>query len=236
SAAQAALAAAQEELAADRSTLQRDEAMADYSRITAPFTGVVTRLDAYTGALLPAGTSSTKTALALCHLSENDLLRLVIPVPERVVPDIHLGEVVRVKVPVLHKIFAGKVSRTSDQIDLDTRTMHTEVEVANPAYQLVPGMYAYVDLPVQSAAQALAIPIQAVVRSGPGQGTVLVVTPDHTIERRTVQLGIETPNMAEVLSGLREGELVVFSEQASYSPGEKVEPKVLNPAELMAKG
>src|SRR5579875_35878 len=119
SADQAALAAAQEELTADQSTLRRDEALADYARITAPFSGVVTRLDAYTGALLPAGTSSTKTALALCHLSQNDPLRLVIPVPERVVSDIHLGEAVTVRVPSLNKTFIGKVSCESDQIVLD---------------------------------------------------------------------------------------------------------------------
>ena len=235
SADQSALAAAQDDLAADQSTLQRDEALANYSRITAPFTGVVTQLDAYTGALLPAGTSSSKTALALCHLAENDLLRLVIPVPERVVPDVHLGESVRVKVPALNKTFTGKVSRVSDQISLDTRTMHTEVEVSNPNYEIVPGMYAYVDLPVQSAAHALAIPIQAIVHTGPDQGTVLVVKHNDTIERCTVRLGVETPDMAEAVSGLRQGDLVVFGEQASFNPGEKVEPKVLNPAELMPK-
>lgn len=236
SADEAALSAAQEELAASESTLQRDEAMDDYSRITAPFTGVVTRLDAYTGALLPAGTSSSKADLSLCHLAENDLLRLVIPVPEEFVPDVHVGEVVSVKVPALKKIFPGKVSLISDQINLDTRTMHTEVEVANPTYEIVPGMYAYVDLPVHRAANALAVPIQAVVRTKHDQGTVLVVNGDDTIERRTVRLGIETPNWVEVLSGLREGEQVVFGGQAGYSPGEKVQVKVLNPAEFMEKG
>ncbi len=235
SADQAALAAAQEELTADQSTLRRDEALADYARITAPFSGVVTRLDAYTGALLPAGTSSTKTALALCHLSQNDPLRLVIPVPERVVSDIHLGEAVTVRVPSLNKTFIGKVSRESDQIDLDTRTMHTEVEVSNPNYEIIPGMYAYVDLPVRSVTDALAIPIQAVVRSGKDQGTVLVVNQQNRIERRTVRLGIETPNMAEVLSGLKQGERVVFGEQASYTPGEEVQVKTLNFADLMSK-
>lgn len=235
SADRAALAAAREELAASESTLQRDKAMDNYSRITAPFTGVVTRLDAYTGALLPAGTSSSKSDLSLCHLAENDVLRLVIPVPEKVVPDVHVGEAVNVKVPALNKSFAGKVSLISDQINLETRTMHTEVEVANPTYEIVPGMYAYVDLPVRSATHALALPIQAVVRSGQDQGTVLVVNRDNTIERQTVQLGLETPNWVQVLSGLKEGEQVVFGEQASYSPGEKVTVKVLNASELMAE-
>jgi RND family efflux transporter MFP subunit len=236
SADQAALAAAQEELAADKSTLQRDEALADYARITAPFPGVVTRLDGYTGALLPAGTSSSKSDLSLCHLAENDILRLVIPVPEEFVPDVKVGETVNVKVPALNKTFEGKVSLTSDQIDLSTRTMHTEVEVKNPHYEIIPGMYAYVDLPIRRAVNTIAIPIQAVVRSGGNSGTVLVVNRSHTIERRTVRLGIETPNLVEVLSGLKEGEQVIFGEQSGYRPGEKVQVRVLNPMEFTEKG
>ncbi len=64
-----------------KAPLEKDKALFAYARITAPFNGVVTRMDAYTGALLPAGTSSNKGDQALCRLSQNDLLRLVIPVP-----------------------------------------------------------------------------------------------------------------------------------------------------------
>src|SRR5579883_2094238 len=98
SAAKDALAAAQQELAVNQSTMQRDKSLFAYSYITAPFTGVVTNLYAFTGSLLPAGTSTSKTALPLCHLSQNDLLRLVIPVPEAVVPSVHVGETVNVQV------------------------------------------------------------------------------------------------------------------------------------------
>ena len=73
--------------------------MFDYARMTAPFDGVVTQIYAYTGALLPAGTASTnKGDSALCRLSQNSLLRLVIPVPERAVSNIQIGESVAVNV------------------------------------------------------------------------------------------------------------------------------------------
>ena len=134
SAAKDALAGSEQELAASKAALEKDRALFAYSRITAPFDGVVTEIDAYTGALLPAGTSSNKGDQALCHLSQNNLLRLVIPVPERAVADLHVGETVTVRVSSINKTFEGKVVRFSDQIDPQTRTMHTEVDVPNPTY------------------------------------------------------------------------------------------------------
>jgi len=142
SSAKDSVAAAEQELTGSKAALDKDKAMFDYARITAPFDGVVTKIDAYTGALLPAGTSSNKGDQALCRLSQNDLLRLVIPVPERAVASIHLGEPVAVSVSGLNRTFTGKVVRYSDQIDMDTRTMHTELQVPNPNYQIVPGIYA----------------------------------------------------------------------------------------------
>ena len=118
-------------------------------------------MDAYTGALLPAGTSSNKGDQALCRLSQNDLLRLVIPVPERAVSDIHLGETVAVNVSTNNKTFEGKIVSFSDQIDTTTRTMHTEIDVPNPKYELVPGMYATAKIPLQTAQNVLTVPVQA---------------------------------------------------------------------------
>ena len=91
SAAKDALAASEQALLGAKAALEKDKAMYAYANITAPFDGVVTEIDAYTGALLPAGTSSNKGDQALCRFSQNDLLRLVIPVPERAVADVHVG-------------------------------------------------------------------------------------------------------------------------------------------------
>lgn len=230
SASRDAVAAAKQELAAAKSTLQKDQDLYAYARITAPFDGVVTELDAYTGALLPAGTSTSQNGLALCHLSQNDLLRLVIPVPETVVPDVRLGESVQVRVTALNRKFLGKVTRFSDQIDMQTRTMHTEVQVPNPNYEIVPGMYAYVELPTSRSVNVLAVPVQAVQRSGEGLGTVLVVNDQDAIESRNVKLGMETANDVEIASGLQENELVIFGEQNRYRPGEIVKPQLVEAA------
>jgi RND family efflux transporter MFP subunit len=224
SSAKAALGAAEQTLAAAKATLEKDRQMFAYSRITAPFDGVVTTLYAYVGALLPGGTSSSKGDLSLCHLSQNNLLRLVIPVPERSVPDVHLGDTIAVEVSTLNRTFQGKVARFSDQIDTATRTMHTEIDVPNAKYILVPGMYASVELPLHTAHHVIVVPLQAVQRTAEDRGSVMVVRENNSLERRDVTLGLKTPTDVEVTSGLQEDEMVVFGEQSQYTPGEHVIP------------
>jgi RND family efflux transporter MFP subunit len=230
-AAKAALAAVREERDGAEASLAKDKTLYAYSRINAPFTGVVTKLYAYTGALLPAGTSTSTSGLALLHLSQNDLLRLVIPVPETVVPKIRVGSPVKVRVSALSREFTGTVVRFSGQVDEETRTMHTEVDVPNPKYLLVPGMYAYAEIPVDHKADTLAIPIQAYLASTtPSRGTVLVVNAQNQIEKRNVVVGIQTAQMVEILSGVQEGERSVVGNQGRYQVGETVRPVTTNPA------
>jgi RND family efflux transporter MFP subunit len=222
-----ALAAAEQALLASKAALEKDKAMFAYARMTAPFDGVVTQIYAYTGALLPAGTSSAKDQSALCRLSQNDLLRLVIPVPERAVADIRDGEQVQVEVSALKKIFSGKIARFSDQIDPATRTMHTEVTVPNRNYELVPGMYASVKIPLHSVSNVITVPVQAIQSTGTGQGTVLIVNSTNHLEKREVKVGLLTATDAEVLAGLHEGETVVFGEQNQFKEGELVSPQLV---------
>jgi RND family efflux transporter MFP subunit len=223
--ANAAVSSAQQALLAARAALEKDKTLYAYARMTAPFNGVITQMYAYTGALLPAGTSSNIGTSALCHLSQNDLLRLVIPVPERAVPDVRLGESVAVSVSSLNRTFNGKIVRIADQIDLATRTMHTEVSVPNPKYELVPGMYASVQIPLHAAVNVLMLPVQAVQPAGNGEGTVLFVNRSNKIEEREIKLGLQTASDYEVLAGLNKGDAVIFGEQNQYKVGQIVSPK-----------
>lgn len=232
SAAKDSLASADQGLAAAKATLDKDKALYAYSHISAPFDGVVTVMYAYTGALLPAGTSSNIGNSALCRLSQNNLLRLVIPVPERAVPDLHLGEMISVKVSSLGKTLSGKIGRFSEQIDTQTRTMHTEVEVPNSNYELVPGMYASVEIPLRKAAAVLAVPTQVVQPAGQDKGTVLLVNDSNQIERRSVTLGVQTATEIEIVSGLKENDRVIFGSQGQYQPGQRVAPKAMESQEM----
>ena len=225
-AAEAALAAAQSTLVVSKSKLVHDQALFDYSRITAPFAGVITQRYANLGTLMQAGTSSSTQAMPLVRLSEDDLFRLVIPVPESAVRYIRVGDPVEVNVPSLNRSFPGKVARFSVDVREDTRTMHTEVDVPNPDRLLVPGMYAEATFGVEARNNVLAVPLQAVSQQG-DQTWVYVVSPTNRVEDRPIKVGLQTSTEAEVVSGLAEGESVIVSDRSSLKPGQAVRPQVV---------
>ena len=132
-------------------------------KFTAPFTGVVTKRYANQGTLMQSGINSSTQAMALVQLSEDDMFRLVIPVSESYVPYIRIGDPVDVRVPVLNRTFPGKVARFSVDVEADTRTMHTEVDVPNPDQACCcRAMYAEATLRLDRRTDALAVPQEAV--------------------------------------------------------------------------
>jgi RND family efflux transporter MFP subunit len=223
---QSALEAARSQLSASHAKRARDQTLFDYSRITAPFAGVVTERYANLGTLVQAGTGSSTQALPIVRLSQDDLFRLVIPVPESYVRFIKVGDQVNVRVPSLNRTLVGKVARFSVDVREDTRTMHTEVDVSNPDHLLVPGLYADADLTLEHKEDIPSVPLQALNHEG-DKTTVFVVNANGEIEDRPVTLGIQTAADAEVVSGLQEGELVVESDRSGLKPGQKVSAVVI---------
>jgi RND family efflux transporter MFP subunit len=227
SAARSNLMAAEEQVHVNDAELQRIKTMFDYTSVTAPFAGVVTKRYADTGSMIQAGTASSSQAMPLVKLSENSLLRLILPVPESAVPTVHLGQQVDVRVPTLKRSFPGRVARFSDKLSLATRTMDTEVDVPNANLILIPGMYAEVNLSLDNRHRVLVVPVPAVdVGSDESSGQVVVVTPENRIEIRKVQIGLQTSTKVEIRSGLKEGDLVVVGSRAGLEPGQDVRPKV----------
>jgi RND family efflux transporter MFP subunit len=215
--------AAQSQLEAAVAKLRHDQAIFDYTQIRAPFAGVVTQRYANYGTLMSAGTNSSTQALPLVRLSEDDKFRLVIPVPEPQVKYVHIGAPVRVRVPSLDKMFPGKVTRFSVDVTMETRTMHTEVDVMNPKRILYPGMYAEATLILESRPGALVAPVQAVSQTG-NEATVLVIDDHNRVVERKVVPGLQTPSEVEVVEGLKEGERVVVSDRGGLKPGMLVRP------------
>lgn len=226
SADEAALAEAQSQLDEAIAQQKQYSAMSDYTRITAPFTGVVTKRYVDTGALVQAGTNSNTQALPVVSVAQTDLFRLTLPVPESAVPSVRLGSTVTVRVPALNRNFDGKVSRYADAVEQDTRTMHTEVDVPNRNGRIVEGMYAEVDLTLNRKASVLAVPVQAVTRNG-DEASVLVVNSQDRIEERQVRLGLEGANQVEVVSGLSPNERVIVGSRSEFRAGDLVTPKLM---------
>jgi RND family efflux transporter MFP subunit len=223
---QAALEAAQSQLTAAQARLIHDQSLYDYSKITAPFAGVVTDRYANLGTLVQAGVGTSTQAIPIVRLSQDDLFRLVIPVPESYVRFIRVGDPVDVRVPSLNRTFPGKVARFSVDVRVDTRTMHTEVDVRNPNRVLVPGLYAEATLTLEHRSDIPTVPVQALNHEG-GKTTVFVVDPDGRLQNRTVETGLTTSSYAEVVSGLKDGEEVVVGGTSGLRDGERVQAKVV---------
>ncbi len=205
--------------------------LASYTNIIAPWDGVITHRYVDEGALIQMGTTSATQSLAVVRISDNYHLRMDFWPSVKYVKDIHLNDTIGVRVGSLgNKMFEGKIKRASLQVNKDTRTMLTEIEVLNPTLEIVPGMFADVLLRLEPRPHALTIPPQAVASEQ--KPTVYLIGPDNKIEERPVALGLETPYHWEVTSGLREGDLVLFGSRSRVQPGQLVTPKVIEPPSM----
>jgi RND family efflux transporter MFP subunit len=220
----AALSAAQQQLQVAEANEKQYAALSDYSRIVAPFSGVVTARFADTWTLIAAGTSSSAQSVPVVRLAEISKLRLVLAVPESVAAQIHLGDPVQARVQALRQDFVGKVSRFADSLDRQTRTMETEIDFDNHDGRLIPGMYAETRLSLREKKDALTVPLESVTRDGE-DATVLAVNPQNIIEERHVKLGLEDSVRVEVLSGLSDKDRVIIGNRSQFRDGQKIQPK-----------
>lgn len=224
----AAVAAAEEQVQIAAAAKDRDATLLTYLRMTAPFTGIITKRLADPGAMIQAGTASHVQAMPVVQLSEVDHLRLVLPVPESAVPGVRLNAPVEVRVDALKRVFQGRISRFTGQLDSATRTMETEVDLPNPDLVIKAGMFGYATIGLERRSDVLTIPVQALAsRSSPIK--LLVVGPDSRLQERQVEIGLETPDRVEVTSGVREGEMVVVGARGDLQPGITVAPKLQTP-------
>jgi RND family efflux transporter MFP subunit len=223
-AAKSALSASRQQLEVSQADQQHYAALSEYSRITAPFDGVVTWRYADTGSLIQAGTSNI-SSLPVVKLSQVNVLRLRIPVPESLAASVRDGEPADIRVKATDEHLSGKVIRSTDSLDRSTRTMQVEVDVPNRDYKLTPGMYADVSLRIQNDPNALTLPLQAINR-GADKTTVLFVNAENHVEEREIHTGIEGSNRIQILSGLNEGDRVIVGNLGQYRAGQHVDPQL----------
>ena len=233
--AKSTVAAQEQQLDVAKAERMHYTSLADYSKITAPFDGIVTWRYADTGALIQAGTSNAGS-MPVVKVAEVSTLRLRIPVPESLAAYVREGDVADVRVQATGDHFAGKVVRTTGALDRTTRSLQVEVDVVNAKRKLTPGMYADVSLHLAGNPDALIVPVEAVDRGTSG-AAVLVVNTNNTVERRAVRTGLETPNEVQILDGVRDGERVIVGNLASFEPGQRVEarPSAMAPAPTNGK-
>jgi len=213
-----AVAAARSNVRAAQANIDRLLQMKSYQTVRAPFAGVITVRNVDTGALV-----SDSTTL-LFRIAQTDSLRTYVNLPQTDADQVLPGQTATLTIPELPgRKFTGRVARTANALDPATRTLLTEVHVANAGGVLMPGMYAQVDLSVPRRNPPLTIPGDTlVVRSDGPQ--VAVVGPDGTVHFTRIELGRDYGDHLEVLSGLKEGQAIVVNPSDVVREGAKVKP------------
>jgi RND family efflux transporter MFP subunit len=223
---------------AAQANVRRLTEMQRFTRVTAPFTGVVTArnvdigsligANGSTGSAIAAGGSAAQSAGSLFRLAQTDTVRTYVSVSEADAPSITAGLPADITVQEIpNRTFVGHVVRTAGALDAASRTMLTEIDVANPGFVLVPGMYAQARLHLVHRAPALIVPASALVlrssgtqvavvdSTGPGKATTIHLVP--------VVVGRDFGGTMEIQSGLTEGATIVSNPNADLTDGMTVQ-------------
>jgi RND family efflux transporter MFP subunit len=193
-----------------RAALQLAETNLANTRLLAPFAGYVSQRNLDPGAAVSAQSAGTNTSsVGILMIQDIRTVKVQIEVPERNIARVRVGAPVRLAVdPYQGETFTGEVARVLHSLDPRTRTMGVEVDVPNPIGRLKPGMFARVELLVETRRGALTIPAEA-LRLGEAKPSVMVVR-EGIVEPVTVEVGASDPRGVEILAGLTEGDLVIL--------------------------
>lgn len=212
---QQAVAAAQSNLVAAEANLARLQQLLGYQMVRAPFAGVITVRNIDTGALIAGGQT------LLYRIAQTGMLRTYINVPQTYADAVHAGQPATLRVnDIAGRTFEGKVVRTSNSLDPSSRTLLVEVQVPNQKGELIPGMYAQVTLTSQRQYRPILLSGDTIVVRG--KGTAVAVLHDNKVHFQQVQIGRDFGGEVEILSGLKEGDLVVKNPNDEVREGREV--------------
>jgi RND family efflux transporter MFP subunit len=222
-AAKAGAAAAQEHTLVAHADNDRVQALENYTNVTAPLDGVIVWRYADTGALIQSGINSNEQDLPIVRLSQSGLLRLRMPIPEKDVQFVHIGDQMQVRVDAIGRSLTGKIVRFTRDVNFETRTMETEIDVENRDLSISPGMYANTQMQLAHADNVITIPVEALVLKGDRE-SVYVLDGENRIHIRNVVVGLRGSRLVEIKNGIEAGDRVVLGGQENYSEGERVFP------------
>jgi multidrug efflux pump subunit AcrA (membrane-fusion protein) len=250
---QANVNASEENVRQAQANLDRMVTLQEYQNVRAPFDGVVTARNIDTGYLIsatgggqgaapinvPGAQAASASGNELFRVAQIGTLRIVVDVPQSNTADITTGMPAEVLVEQFPgRIFRGKVTRTANSLDPNSRTLPTQIEVPNGDGKLFPGMYAQVRFRVHRDSPPLLVPGDSII-AGPA-GTQVAVLEDlpaaetandpqkqgaKKIHLQTVQLGRDYGSQTEIASGLEEGEWIVVNPGDEVREGNIVKPE-----------
>ncbi|WP_298919390.1 efflux RND transporter periplasmic adaptor subunit [uncultured Nostoc sp.] len=228
--------AAQANVYASQANFQRNTVLQSYKKVTAPFAGVITARNVNTGVLISAGsgnsntssntnTSNTSTSnTSLYTIAAYDKLDVNVNVPQSLSPSFETGQTAEITVKELpQRVFTGKVVRTSNAIDPNTRTLLTQLEVENYNATLRPGMYATVKFAINRTNTPFVVPDSALVNNAGGT-QVATLTKDQTVHYQKVVVGRDYGTEVEITSGLTGNESLIATPTVDETEGLRVQP------------
>jgi len=208
-------------LEADQANVKQLEALQSFEKIYAPFDGIITARNTDVGALVDSG-SSAGVKTDLFHLSQVDRLRVYVNVPEEYSQATISGltaELTLAEFP--GTTFSGKLVRTSQAINYETRTLLAEVDVINPTGKLLSGSYAEVHFKVPGKLSTYVLPTETLLFRK--EGLRVADVRDNKAQLLPVTPGRDFGDTIEVISGLQGNESVIVSPPDSLVNGEKVQ-------------
>lgn len=205
-----------------KASLERIETLLGYSKIVAPFDGVVTKRWVDMGAFIPAATSSSAArSAAVVTLMDFSRVRIEVAIPEPEVPLVKKDLSVKVTVEELPgRVFNGKITRFAYALDESTKTMMTEIEIPNPDHALRPGMYASCQLALETKTDAQLLPAESLVTEK--SKSFVFAYRDGKAARVPVKTGFDDGISVEILDGLKPSETVIVAGKQSVTDGQTV--------------
>lgn len=210
---------------AQRANVQRLTSVQGFSRVIAPFAGVVTARNVDVGALVSPGTSGAGTGGAgLFRVSQTDTMRVYLNVPQSLVASIHVGQPAKVSLAERRDhVFDGRVVRTSNALDPGTRTLLVEVDVTNKDRSLLAGSFVQVGLATTAAQAPIVVPANALLVNA--DGTQVIVVDNHNVAHyHKVTVGRDYGATVEILSGVDEGATVALNPSDQIQDNHPVKP------------
>jgi len=214
------LVASRAQVALDQADVDRLTSLTEFKNVKAPFAGTIVERDIDIGDLVTAGSGSGVSALY--RVARNEPMRVFVNVPQRAADDLLTGDA-RASIAVggaAGRHYEGKVSRTSEAINPQSRTLRVEVDLPNAHSRLVPGMYVEVSFTLRNP---IGVQVPAAALSFGPKPQVAIVDEKNVVEFRDVKIGVDDGDVVQIESGLKEGDKVVLNISSQIASGMKVD-------------
>ena len=206
---------------ANQANVKQLQALQSFEKIYAPFDGIVTARNTDIGDLINSGSSSS-VKTDLFHIAQPGKLRVYVNVPEEYSQGIKPGMTADLSLAEFPgRKFQGKLVRTSEDINVTTRTLLIEIDVDNPSGTLLTGSYAEVHLAVPSQASTFLLPVNALIFRS--EGLHVGIVKDGKVVLTAVTPGHDFGNQIEIVAGLKADDQVIINPPDSIVSGQQVQ-------------